>query len=76
MYAALTEEGRSELQNLEAFDAQRRHDYEMKRATVFEELARSQRNIVVSGETGDQLLSQLLSLTLEGSENKKAVARK
>ena len=33
--AALAEEGRSEAQNLEAFDAQRRHEYELKRAEVY-----------------------------------------
>ena len=61
MYAALAEEGKAEAANLEAFDAQRRHNYEIRRAQVFEELARSGKNIVVSGETGDNLLSQLIS---------------
>ena len=32
MYAALAEEGKAEAANLDAFDAQRRHEYEMKRA--------------------------------------------
>jgi hypothetical protein len=52
-YAALAEEGRSEAQNLEAFDAQRRHEYELKKAEVYQALARSQKNIVVSGEAGE-----------------------
>lgn len=39
MYARL-EEGKSELKNVEAFDAQRRHDYELNRAKIFEDLAR------------------------------------
>ena len=34
-YGALLEEGRSEAKNLEAFEAQRRHDYEMNKAKVF-----------------------------------------
>lgn len=61
LYAALAEEGKAEAANLDAFDAQRRHNYEIRRAMVFEELARSGKNIVVSGETGSNLLSQLIS---------------
>ena len=38
-YAALLEEGKSELKNLEAFEAQRRHNYEISKAKVFQELA-------------------------------------
>lgn len=64
-YAALSEEGRAEQQNLDAFDAQRRHEYELKKASVFEELAMSQKNLVVCGATGDQLLSQLINLSLD-----------
>ena len=62
LYAALAEEGKAEAANLDAFDAQRRHEYELKRAQVFEELARSGKNIVLSGETGESLLSQLISM--------------
>lgn len=57
LYGALAEEGKAEAANLDAFDAQRRHDYEMKRAQVFEELARSGKGLVVSGDTGDSILS-------------------
>lgn len=64
-YAALTEEGRAEQANLEAFDAQRRHDYEIAKAKVFEEFARNQKRIVVSGHSGDALLSQIINLNLE-----------
>lgn len=71
LYAALAEEGRAEGANLEAFDAQRRHEYEMKKAVVFEELAKSQRNIVVSGETGENIISQLISMSTDGSFDKK-----
>jgi hypothetical protein len=34
----------------------------MRRAQVFEELARSGKNIVMSGGTGESLLSQLISV--------------
>lgn len=73
-YAALAEEGRSEAQNLEAFDAQRRHEYELKKAEVYQTLARSQKNMVVSGEAGESLLAQLIDATNEGG--KKAPAKK
>lgn len=76
LYAALAEEGRAEAANLEAFDAQRRHEYEMKRAQVFDELAKTQKNIVVSGDTGDQLLNQLISMTIDGSDVAKKPAVK
>jgi hypothetical protein len=33
------EEGRSELKNVDAFEAQRKHNYEMRKAKVFEEMA-------------------------------------
>lgn len=38
-YAALAEEGKAEASNLDAFAAQRRHEYEMKRGRVYEILA-------------------------------------
>lgn len=60
-YAALSQEGRAEASNLEAFAAQRRHEYEMNKARIYEELASKQKNIVISGETGDSLLQQLIS---------------
>ena len=61
-YGALLEEGRSEAKNLEAFEAQRRHDYEMNKAKVFQEFAKLQNNIVLSGKQGDAMLSQILDL--------------
>ena len=48
----------------------------MRRAAVFEELAKSQKNIVVSGETGEQLLAQLINMTVDGDNNRKIVAKK
>ena len=74
-YAALAEEGRSEAQNLDAFDAQRRHLYELKRAQVFEQLASRQKNIVVSGEAGESLLQQLIDVSGDGGQ-KRALAKK
>ncbi len=41
-FAAMLEEGRSELKNVDAFEAERRHNYEMRRAKVFEGMAYSQ----------------------------------
>lgn len=38
-YAALIEEGKSEAKNLEAFEAQRKHQYEIQKAKVFNEFA-------------------------------------
>lgn len=71
-YAALTEEGRAENANLDAFDAQRRHEYEMNKAKVYEDLARSQKHMVISGSSGDQLLSQIINLSLDPTSTKVA----
>ena len=70
-YAALTEEGRAESANLDAFDAQRRHEYEMNKAKVYDDLARSQKHMVISGTSGDQLLSSIINLTLEPTSSSK-----
>ncbi len=56
----MLEEGRSEIKNVDAFEAQRRHNYEMRRAQVYEEMASKQKNIVMSGKAGESLLSTLL----------------
>ncbi len=61
-YAALIEEGKSELKNLEAFEAQRKHNYEINKAKVYMEMAQQQNNIVFSGKSGDALISQALDL--------------
>ena len=65
IYAALAEEGKSELKNLEAFEASRRHQYEIRRAKVYEQLAVNQKNIVISGKSGDALINQIVSLSLD-----------
>ena len=75
-YSALAEEGRSEAQNLEAFDAQRRHEFEMKKAAVYQGFAMEQKNIVISGETGDSLLQSLIDLSLDGSDKKMGLPKK
>ena len=73
-YGALMEEGKSESQNLDAFEAQRRHEYEMRKASVFQELASSTGTIVVSGDTGERLLQQLVDVS--ASQSDLAVAKK
>ena len=57
---ATLEEGKAESKNLDAFEAQRRHQYELHRARVFETLALSQKNIVFSGKSGEAMLQALL----------------
>jgi hypothetical protein len=42
---------------LEAFEAQRRHNYEVSKAKVYEELASQNPNIVMSGAAGDAILN-------------------
>lgn len=59
---ALAEEGRSELKNLDGFDAQRHHEFELKKAEVYEELARNNRNLVVSGDSGESIINSLFEL--------------
>jgi regulator of protease activity HflC (stomatin/prohibitin superfamily) len=39
-YAALMEEGKAEAKNLEAFDAQRRYEFELNKAKAFQGLAK------------------------------------
>lgn len=55
-FSAMIEEGRAESKNIDAFDAERRHNYEMKRAQVYEKIAKKQKNIVINGKAGDGLL--------------------
>lgn len=54
--AALIEEGKSEYKNLEAFNEQRRHQYELKKAAVYQDLALKKKNIVMSGKAGEAML--------------------
>lgn len=61
-YAALLEEGRAEAKNIEAFEAQRRHNYEIKRAEVFQKLASSSKGMVISGKSGEALIASLVDV--------------
>jgi len=49
--------------------------YELKRASVFEQLASRQKNIVISGAAGESLLQQLIDVTSDGT-GRKAAAKK
>jgi hypothetical protein len=64
-YGALLEEGRSEMKNLEGFDAQRRHEYEMKKARTYEVLASNSDCMVLSGGAGESLINSLFGLDEE-----------
>ena len=55
-FSAMIEEGRSEMKNVDAFEAERRHNYEMRRAQVFEGLMKNQSNLIISGKSGDAIL--------------------
>ena len=70
-YAALAEEGRAEANNLEAFAAQRSHEFEMQKGRVFQQLAAKQNNMVISGATGDALLQQLINVSGDGERKSK-----
>lgn len=59
---ALLEEGRAEGKNLEGFDAQRQHDFEMKKAEVYQNLAKNNKNLVLSGDSGESIINSLFEL--------------
>ena len=59
---ALLEEGRAEMRNIEGFDAQRKHEFEMTKAQVFQDLAKNNKNLVISGDHGDAIISSLFEL--------------
>lgn len=48
---------------MDAFEAQRNHDFEIKKADVFTKVSKGQKNIVMSGKTGESLLSQIMDLS-------------
>ena len=64
---AQLEEGQAEMKNLEAFDAQRKFEYELRKTQVYEQLAQFQGNIVISGKTGENMLQSIL----DGGEKRK-----
>ena len=62
-YAALVAECNAEQSNLAAFEAQRQHEYEMKKAKAFEELGGGKKTkIVMSGSSGEALINKIFSL--------------
>lgn len=58
-FAALIEEGKSEMKNLEGFEAQRRHDYEIAKAQAYNALSNNNKHMYLSGETGESLINSL-----------------
>jgi len=48
----------------------------MKKAAVYQGFAMEQKNIVISGETGDSLLQSLIDLSLDGSDKKMGLPKK
>ena len=62
-YEALVMECQSEQVNLAAIDAQRQHDYEMKKAEAYEQLSSGKSTkIVMSGSSGESLISKIFDL--------------
>jgi len=62
-YDALIQECEAEKANLVAIDAQRQHDYEMKKANAYEELSSGRSTkIVMSGSSGESLISRIFDL--------------
>ena len=63
-YAALTQECEAESSNLGAINAQRQHEYEMKKAAAYESLGEGQNTkIVMSGSSGEHLIQKIFDLT-------------
>lgn len=59
-YVALKAECDAELANLDAINAQRQHEYEMNKASAFEDLADGRgTKIVMSGSAGDNLIDKI-----------------
>ena len=62
-YDALVQECEAEKANLVAIDAQRQHEYEMKKAAAYEELSSGRSTkIVMSGSSGESLISKIFDL--------------
>lgn len=62
-YEALVQECEAEKANLVAIDAQRQHEYEMKKAEAYQELGQGRATkIVMSGSSGDQLINKIFEL--------------
>ena len=62
-YAALVAECAAEAANVAAFDAQRQHDFELKKATAFNDLGGGKNTkIVMSGSSGEALINKIFSM--------------
>jgi len=62
-YIALIAECDAEKPNLAAMDAQRQHNYEMKKAAAFEALGGGRNtNIVMSGSSGESLINKIFNM--------------
>ena len=62
-YDALIQECEAEKANLVAIDAQRQHEYEMKKAEAYEQLSSGRSTkIVMSGSSGESLISKIFDL--------------
>lgn len=61
-YATLQAECSAESENLNAIDAQRQHDYEMRKAEAYKKLAsNSETQIVMSGSSGQNMIDKIFN---------------
>jgi len=60
-YNALVLECEAEKTNLEAINAQREHEYQMKKASAYKDLSKGTQ-IVFSGSSGENLINKIFDL--------------
>jgi hypothetical protein len=59
----LVQECQAEKQNLDAINAQRQHDYEMKKAQAMSEMSKgANTQMVMSGASGEALIEKIFKL--------------
>lgn len=61
-YQALIQECAAEQSNIEALNAQREHEYELAKGVAYGELSGGRTKIVMSGESGEQLIQKIFDL--------------
>ena len=62
-YSALVQECKAEEQNLDAINAEREHSYQLKKADAYQSLgAGNKTKIVMSGSSGENLISKIFDL--------------
>lgn len=62
-YAALIQECKAEESNLEAINAEREHNFQLKKAEAFKKLSQgSNTQIVMSGSSGESLITKIFNL--------------